>query len=105
MFLWVIFWYLPANGIHINTGEGEQTGYITGVEKNGVIYKTYSVYIKSEVSSSQEDRYCVIDEQVVNKLKEKSISGERITIGYIEYFGRGFKNCSVEDNGIVNLIK
>ncbi len=34
---------------------GKHSGQITAIEKEGVIWKTYTVYVKSDISSSQEE--------------------------------------------------
>lgn len=100
---WFILWKLPVDGIHYVTGSGEHTGYVTAVEKTGLIFKTYTAYVKSDVSSSQEDLYCVIGEDVVNKLKENSENKTKTTLKYIEYLGAGFKNCNAEASIIVGI--
>jgi len=68
------------SGCVTTTKDGEHTGYITALEKTGLIWKTGNVYIKSDVSSSQEDLYCVINQDVYNKLKDKSVNKEKVTI-------------------------
>ncbi len=101
---WFIFWQLPVNGIHFNTGDGEQTGFVTAVEKNGIFWKTYTAYVKSDVSSSQEDLYCVIDTKVIEQLKEKSKNKEKITIGYVSWLISGMKYCG-EESAIITEVK
>ena len=50
---------LLLTGCWVTTTDGEHTGFVTAVEKNGAFWKTGRVYIKSDLSSSQEDIYCV----------------------------------------------
>lgn len=61
---------------------GEHTGYVTAIEESGLIWKTSTVYIKTDPQSSQEDAYCVVDSNVINQLKEKSTTRELVTIQY-----------------------
>jgi len=100
---WFLFWQLPVNGIHLNTGDGGHTGFITAVERNGIIWKTYTAYIKTDVSSSQEDLYCVIDTKVIEQLKEKAKNKEKVTIEYISWLGAGMRYCNAESAIITGL--
>lgn len=104
--LYVLFWHIPAYGIHWNTSNGEHTGYVTAVEENGLIFKTPSVYIKTKLDSSQEDRYCIIkDSALIEELRTAAIEEKRITIEFEDWFIRGFTNCSTHDIAVVNNIK
>ena len=47
-----------------------KTRYITALEKTGLFFKTGTAYVKTENESSQEDDYCVIDENIYQQLKE-----------------------------------
>jgi hypothetical protein len=71
---------LILTGCWKTTVDGEHTGYITAVEKNGAIWKTGRAYIKTDKSSSQEDAYCVENQEVFNQLKEKAVNQEKITV-------------------------
>jgi hypothetical protein len=62
--------------------EGSHTGYITAVEKNGVIWKTGRAYVKTDLSSSQEDMYCVKDQRIYDELVKAQINKEKITIKF-----------------------
>jgi len=110
-FTLVVFFVIVAGiffhivGLPIEDSRGEHTGYITAVETNGLIWKTDSVYIKSELSSSQEDRYCIIDEKITETLKQKAISGEKVTLVFNDWFSRGIKNCKTSDIAIVIGVK
>lgn len=64
------------------TNAGEHTGYVTAVEQEGWLWKTWRVYVKTDVSSSQEDKYCVVDESLVSELKGKAKSRELVTVNY-----------------------
>ena len=60
--------------------EGEHTAYITTAQKVGLIWKTGRVYTKTDLSASNEDRFCVEDEGVFNQLVELARSGEKVTL-------------------------
>lgn len=89
----------------IETSKGNHTGYITAVEKNGMIWKKGRAYIKTDTSSSQEESYCVIDETLLEQLKVKSQNKEKVTLEFKDYFIRGFTKCGSEDVGVITGIK
>lgn len=44
------------SAIHFSSaGQGSHTGFVTAVEQEGYIYRNYRVYVKTDLSSSQED--------------------------------------------------
>lgn len=91
-------------GLHINTGTGNHTGYVTAVEKTGVFWKTGRVYIKSDLSSSQEDAYCVTGDEVYNQLAEKAVNKEKVTVSYFSWLSNGVKNCAGESD-VIDSVK
>lgn len=66
---------------------GSHTGFISAVEQSGVIWKNYRVYVKTDLSSSQEDRYCVqsSDTDLGNQLKQAEKNRQRVTVKYDTY--------------------
>ena len=96
---------IDINGININTGHGEHTGFITAVETNGIIWKTGTVYFKTDTQSSQEDTYCVINTEVKQQLVKLGEEKKQITIIYEDRLVRGLKNCDFEEGGIIVGIK
>lgn len=90
-------------GIHIKTTEGgKHTGYVTAIETNGIIFKTHSAYFKSELESSQEDRYCIIDSKIKEELAKLSKEKTRVTIYYYDYLAPGLNYCKFDDIGIID---
>lgn len=83
-------------GVHWNTGTGEHSGYVTAVEKSGLFFKTYTAHFKTDNQSSQEDQYCVIDSELVEKLKTASENRNRIALHYFSWLSAGAKNCGGE---------
>ncbi len=81
---------------------GRHSGQITAIEKNGFIWKTGTVYVKSDISSSQEDRYCVEDETLIPLLDNLSQTRQRVTLLYRDEIYKAPWRCSVSDNaGII----
>ena len=80
--------------IHLSSvGNGQHTGYVTAVDYRGYFFPNYEVYFKTDVSSSQEDVYCVSrdDKAIADTLKKAAQTKERITISYygVKAFGIG----------------
>ncbi len=92
-------------GLHIVTSEGEHIGYITSVEKSGVLFKTWRAYVKTDTQSSQEDAYCVVDETIIPQLKTMAESKSHVTVTYFDWFSKGVKDCGGEEGGIISVVK
>lgn len=95
--------YVPIFGFNYETGSGSQVGYVSAIEKDGIFFKTDTVYIKPELESTQEDYYCVIDESLVAQLIEASRSKNRIEVKHKSLLSAGIKNCSGEGAIITNV--
>ena len=96
---------LPFVGWHYQTTQGEHTGYITATETDGLLFKTHTVYLKTDTQSNQEDAYCVVDDSVFNQLEVAATSKERITVKFIDWFSRGISKCGGESGGVIVGIK
>jgi len=92
------------NGIHINTGNGHQIGYVSAVETNGWIFKTKRVYIKPEMESTQEDTYCLIDKELESLLLEAGAKKQKIETEYMSYLLPSFRECRGENAIITGFI-
>lgn len=77
------------------TENGAHTGVVTALETNGIIWKTDTVYFKTDAESTQEDVYCVIDKNLRQELINKQKSKEVITIRYEDYYIIGYSLCAV----------
>ncbi len=76
----VLGWSLTSHIGAVN--EGQHTGYVTAVEREGLIWKTWRAYVKTDPQSSQEDLYCVTDPNVVFDLQYMEKSRQLITVNY-----------------------
>ena len=84
-------------GIHYKTTiNGTHTGVITAIETNGIIFKTTTVYVKTNPMSSQEDEYCLIDKSLIPELQKLEESTENVTVIYNNYLYKGFYYCNGE---------
>lgn len=102
--LFVVIPVVEVVGIHIGTGGGDHTGYITSVEKTGLFFKTGTAYLKTSTQSTQEDAYCVIDDAVYSQLQEDSISGVQVNVTYHSVIAAGIKECNGEA-AIIDAVK
>jgi hypothetical protein len=83
--------------VHLSSvGNGQHTGYVTAVDYRGYIFPNYEVYFKTDVSSSQEDVYCVSrdDKTIADELKKAAKTKERVTISYYGVKALGIGICS-----------
>jgi hypothetical protein len=96
--------YLPIFGWHKETADGEHTGYITSVERTGLFFKTFRVYLKTDPQSSQEDSYCVVDPKIYSQLEQLSAQKTQVTVSYFSWFVSGIKNCEGEKAVIFYVI-
>ena len=67
------FWW-PSSGSH--------TGYITASETNWFLWYTKAAYFKTQTESSQEDTYCVVDQNLFNQMQEYQNKQQRVTITF-----------------------
>lgn len=74
--------FLLLTGCIRTTSGGSHTGYITAVETNGIIFKADYVYIKTDLSSSQEDKYCIEDDDVLSQVKQAQSDKSKVTLKY-----------------------
>lgn len=96
--------FVPIFGLHYNTGKGTQAGYVSAVEKGGIIFKTGTAYIKPTLESTQEDDYCVIDDAVYAQLQEASTNKKRVEVSHFSWFSSGIANCNAE-GAIISAVK
>lgn len=67
----------------IGAAKGTQTGYITSVEYyGGILYGSELVYIKSSLESTQEEVYCIINDNLKTTLIEAQVTQKPVTITY-----------------------
>lgn len=96
--------FFALTGIQYETARGMHTGYITAVMESGIIFKTGTAYIKTDVSSSQEDSYCFMDDSVGMQLKEYATSKEHVNVYFFSWLSAGIKNCAGE-NQIIYFVE
>ena len=87
------------------TVDGSHTGVITAVETTGIIFKTVTVYVKTDEQSSQEDMYCLIDRSLVPTLKEYEQNKQQVTVYFNNFLIKGLKNCNGEQGGIITGVR
>lgn len=81
---------------NINTTKGSHTGYVTAVDQEGIFFRNYRVYFKTDTSSSQEDEYCVNrnNQKLAEQLKEVASQKRLVTIDYKGFIGFAIAPCS-----------
>lgn len=94
--------FLPVK-LFQTTDNGSHTGFVTAIERNGLFFKTYTVYFKSDVSSSQEDTYCVVDKVLISRLESYQKSKTKVTVRYEDYLFIGYPYCGNEEGLVVGV--
>ncbi len=89
--------------VHYQTGAGIQTGYVSATEKSGIFFKTGRAYIKPDLTSTQEDIYCVTDDEVLKTLSEASNKKTRVEVSHVSWFFNGIAYCNGEDAAITKV--
>ena len=89
--------YVTFFGLHMSTGYGLQVGYVSAIERTGLIFKTNRVYIKPTLESTQEDSYCVVDGATYAGFEIASREKIRVEVRHDSWLIAGISNCSGED--------
>lgn len=93
----IVITAIPFN--RVTRDNGEHTGYVTAIEnERGIVLPNNRtvVYVKTELSSSQEDVYCIQDSEteLIASLKEASKEKKNVTIKFSGIVWTGWFNCS-----------
>lgn len=104
--LLLVFVFLPSIFVPIwGSSNGSYTGYVTAVETSGVIWQTNSAYVKTDLTSSNEDKFCFLDESLFEVLKEKSTKKEKMTITYSNPLIVWAWDCKSSDSSIITKVE
>ena len=88
----------------VGSSEGEHVGYITAVEKNGLIFKTWRAYLKTDNQSSQEDAYCITDTSLLPELRTAAENKTHVKIEYSNPTLVSIRTCGSEES-IIRSVK
>ena len=101
----MILLILLSSGCIETTINGKHSGQITAIDKTGILWKTYDVYVKSDISSSQEDLYCVEDSSLIPKLEKLSKERKQVTLLYRNEFIIAPWRCGLSVAGIITGVE
>lgn len=93
---------LLTSGCLITARNGRHTGQITAIEQSGAIWPTWRAYVKTDISSSQEEAYCVDDASLIPKLRALSENRTRVTLIYHDELVTAPWRCDGEQGGIID---
>jgi len=100
-FILIFFISILATVVTIGASNGIHTGFVTALEYNSnLIWEANLVYFKSERESSQEDTYCVNDEDVKKSLEKAQRDKKEVTI----YYENNFFMWKWQCNGGLSII-
>lgn len=86
-----------------NAGSGMHTGYITAVEEVGWIARVGHVYVKTDVSSSQEDVYCFEGDEIMKKLEKAQLEKRLVTLHFRQEVIAAPWRCDRDDTFITDI--
>jgi hypothetical protein len=66
----------------IGRASGQHQVFVTAVETTGILWSVDSAYVKTDLGTTQEDVYCVIDPGVKAALAQASIEKRPVTLHY-----------------------
>jgi len=92
----IVLFLVLAPFVHLSSlGSGNHSGYVTAVDQRGYIFRNYTVYFKTDNSSSQEDVYCVRENETAkaDALRVASKNRQRVTLNYRGVRGFGLGLC------------
>jgi len=96
---------IASSGCIETVRNGEHSGQVTAIEKEGIIWKTWTVYVKSDVTASEEDTYCVEDPALVGQLVSASELRNKITVHYRDELIVAPWRCGIYNGGIITGIE
>jgi len=90
---------ITFTGIHIKNSTGQYTGYVTAIQKTGTIFKGYTVYLKTDLESSQEDTACVDRNkpELIEKLKQIQERKKDVNLTYESVWQYAIGECPKSD--------
>lgn len=103
LFIIVFITISMTTGLCENFGHGSQAGYITSIEKSGIIWKTWEGRIQEGVGEQVNVggilKFSVTDDKVVKELQKISGSKQRVNLIYNSWliipYQLGATNCLV----------
>jgi C4-type Zn-finger protein len=96
---------IVISGCMETVSNGKHNGQITAVEKSGMLWQTYNVYVKSDISSSQEEKYCVEDVSLIPKLENFSKERKKVTLIYRDELYVAPWRCDMDREGIITNVE
>jgi hypothetical protein len=102
-FIWLFTVFL---GVPIKNNSGQYTGFVTAVEQNGVIFKGYNVFLKTELESSDSDKACIDrnNKELIDELRQAQREKRNIVLEYEGVLEYGVGQCPGEDWMIKEII-
>jgi hypothetical protein len=86
------------------TSHGIATGYVSAVQTGGVFWSTTTVYLKTDLQSTQEEAYCVVDLGLAQQLRQSAERRQRVELTFTGHlwFGEG---CEFDDGDTITAVR
>lgn len=107
--IWVLLaslWIIPIfTGVNVKSSDGQYKGYVLAVEHNGAIFKGYTAYLKTDLTSSDQDVACINrdDKELIEKLKSVQENKESVVLEYESVWQYKIGECPGSDWKIIGI--
>lgn len=90
---------ITFTGLHIRNSAGQYTGYVTAIQQTGTIFKGYTIYLKTNLESSQEDTACVdrTNSELIEKLRQIQKRQKDVNLTYESVWQYAVGECPNAD--------
>lgn len=102
--VWIV---LIFTGVYVKNNEGQYKGYITAVERNGAVFVGYNAFLKTDLTSSNEDMACIDrgNKQLIERLKTAQENKENIVVEYEGVWQYKIGECPNTDWKIIRVVE
>jgi hypothetical protein len=103
-----LLWIIPIfTGVDVKNNEGQYKGYVIAVERNGAFFVGYNAYLKTDLTSSNEDVACIDrdNKELIEELKKAQENKENIVVEYEGVWQYKIGECPNSSFKIIRIVK
>lgn len=86
-------------------GTGEHVGIITAVQQTGDFWRTWTVFVKTDAESTQEETYCVrpANTDLIKPLQAAARGRYLVALQYESYWNVDWSECNPGEEAILSV--
>lgn len=91
---------LGLSAIRFNPEQGgAENGYVVAVDKEGIFFPNYHIFLKNDTAQTEAVSYCVnqTNTKIADQLKAYARSKQQVEIEYVGVRGFGWQLCGYEE--------